>query len=405
MITMKPTIKTLIFTILFLFSAWLSFAETNDFVDIAPNLEYTFLNDSFDESTIDTIKQFENDVWIDFISIESLTKKINNSKTVWFRVQVPNLEHHNQGIFFDDFRANSIEIYLDSELVYTRHRDWIYNHNNLLFPISSVNTHLIYIKTDIVAPNIGPANGIFLGNFIDLEQTFLSKNIDNLYIGFITLIVSALILVYSLMNFGNNTNAGLALSIVSATIGSTLLFYCPIFLSLYPDLEHLSLAIFDSSIYLSAAALVYFLHVITNDYNTNFLEPIASSFIAFAFILSTLLISNHIFNFLAFDQYIFISAKIMGIFLVLAFLVIIFYSMTVKANDFNVILFRFSIFIFSMTIALEILLSMTTNYIYTPVLWKYSFVVFVFLLLIILMRLFTYNKSITSNTPIPKNNF
>lgn len=371
-----------------------SFAVEDPTTQIIDEFEYTLVDELFVDSTLEEINKLDESQWHAFESIEVLSEKVDNSQIVWFRARLPETIHHNMGLFFDDFRASSIKVFIGSEVEYIKNRNWGNNHNSFLILLKHKNNDTnIFIKADIAIPNIGPTTGISMGDYDYLEQVFLSTNIINLYIGFIIIITATFILFYLLLTWGHNTRASISLFIISTTMSIMFLYYSPALHSIYPKFDKIGLTVLECSMYLGAASLVYFLYLLIGQtYTNSSLKKITALFNSIAIAASLLLITNHFYNILSYEQYFFITSKFIGLFLIISIAIIIFYSIRIRTSNSNLSLFRVGILILCIVIAVELALSMLSNYTYTPVLWKSAFIFFLYVLVIIVIKLFTYKK-------------
>jgi len=370
-----------------------TFADQPEFIDISGNFEYIFVDEAFEDSTIEEIMLVDDEEWVNFSSINSYSDEIEQNNVIWFRAQIYNNSKEPLGIYIKDFVANSMQLYLGQELKQDFSRSWIHNHNNFVQLLNSQNNHEIYIKAKIRAKVVGPSKEIFMGDYHALNQSFLNNNLENIYIGFIIMILSFVILFSTITNFNKYGRSGIALSFTTLSISIVLIVTYPVVLTYYHSIGQHIIFLYDISLYLLLTSMIYFVINIFSELRNKVLVYINKFMIVTTFIYIIFLLVNNLNNFFMLNAYLFFSMKFIGVLIILTLTVLMISLLTLNSkNNIKLRIFKYSFFGFLLTVIYEISKYFSESTLYMPDLWKYALILYILSLLVIMGLSHTYIK-------------
>lgn len=389
----RMTFMTIIF-ILTLFSYAFSEPESNP-INLIDEFQYKLGDCAVDENgTPLWIVNEEND-WNDFKGIKELSEEINDEDTVWFRVKLPDLQKKNSGIYFEHLYANSYEIYLGSEKIYDKHREWFYYHNALVVPlqISDFDKYL-FIKAIFIDKKVGLENKVLIDDYRTLQNMFLTKNLFNIYFGLGLIFIAIVIFILSIFLTNKSKKIGMSLAFVILPIGIILIISSSNFLMYFPRYEHFFLILYDISLFCLLPVLSYFfeLVIITDLRFKSFIHRLCQTQTIYSIFCTLFMVVNITTGYKFHDLGLFFTIKLIGILFIIQLITLvcagIYYSIKGNINA-RIFMAGFSIFAISLLSELFIFLSINKNYNFF--IWIWGLIAFTISLIVIFGIQYTKN--------------
>lgn len=390
----KTTFMTIIF-ILALFTYSFSESESNP-INLIDEFQYKLGDCGVDENGVPLWVANEKSDWADFKSIQELSGEIDTQDTVWFRIKIPSLEYRNPGIYFEHFYANSFEIYLDSEKIFDKKREWFYNHNSFILPLQNTYTDkYMYAKVLLVYKKAGPKDNVLIGDYKTLQNMFLTKDLFNIYFSLGLIFISTIIFTLAVFMKNQSKKHTISLAFIILFIGIILIIADSNFLMYFPNLEQFFLTLYDVSLFSLLPLLIYFFEsaIITDLKFKSFVHRLWQFQAFYSLFCTVLVLINIATGYKLNTLGSFFTINIIGLLFIIDLITLIctgiYYS--IKGNIYaKIFIFGFSIFAISLLSELAIFLFINKSYDFFV--WIWGLLAFIISLIAILIRQYLKNQ-------------
>lgn len=199
------------------------------------------------------------DGWLQIRAGDDYPKVPDGIDTAWLKLKVPKLNQRRPAIVFEKLYAQDVIIYLDKKMIFERYRDYVYDRNHLLIPLSaSESGKEIYIKLKNDYGRLGIQNEITVGDYDDLFKQDIKSNLLDVVLGS-SLICIALFMLLSVMFLNRKFLPGwVSLFLVMLSIGVMILSYSSFMDKFFPEYGQLIYVLFDAASIVLLPSLFFF---------------------------------------------------------------------------------------------------------------------------------------------------
>ncbi|AJY77519.1 hypothetical protein VN24_05130 [Paenibacillus beijingensis] len=307
-------------------------------------------------------------------------------EAAWIRLKLPDLNDGKSALFIQNVYARSIHIYLEGVPVYDHTRDYNIDANKLLIPLDQADSGkslLVYVYSS--NGRLGIQSKVEIGDFSQLQRTYTTIDITDFLIGCALVFVAAIMLVCTFFTRDSHLSSWVPLCMIILTLGLLLITYSTAVYSLYDHYGQLFAGLLDRSLFVFLPAMTYFFLTVIGPGKYGIVRKwlyIQSTYSAFCFVFS---IWNEITEGRYDSLYYLFSVKIMGIFILLEFALLIATAAgyMFKGNR-NAMMLFIGFGLLGCAVTTDLILFYTSNFTHRFVIWKWGIVAFVVSLVAIL---------------------
>lgn len=358
------------------------------------------------------ISKFENSaaipqtegVWNDADVNHPLTDIPNGVKGMWVRFEVPSTSKWQQpGMLVEHLFGHKLYVYNENVLIYSSERDFIFDSNKLLLPVSrNFDSRTFYIRIISLSERAGLISGIRIGDFEGLSNMFVRNDIFDVLLGTSIAFLALIMLICSGYLNRKQRNTWISLCLIALTTGTLIITYSPLTYIYFKEYGNLFLILFDISLFVLFPSLSYYMDQVFEGkfvYFSKF-RWFQIRYSGFCFVL---LIVNWATNERFYAIYYWLTAVIFGLLILTQLLFIIVLSIlnTMKGNkDATILSIGISLLAFSGVT--DLIIYYLNDSRYELILWKFGVIGMIIILVIILARrisadhamLYTYSRDL-----------
>ncbi|GIP44019.1 hypothetical protein J45TS6_24780 [Paenibacillus sp. J45TS6] len=179
--------------------------------------------------------------WTTIQAGSSIEQQLTSSPhTAWIRIKLPEDVKDNMAIFFERIYGQQIRVYKDGQILYEQGTQHQFNRNPLLIPLHDQDaggTIVIWTHSDYFKVGVDPA--IWIGSSANLNKKYVSDGIDELVLGSILLVLSVVIIAFSMFMYKLKYKLWLGISILIGCLGFTISMNSSTIYTFYPDMTQL----------------------------------------------------------------------------------------------------------------------------------------------------------------------
>jgi two-component system, sporulation sensor kinase B len=177
----------------------------------------------------------------------------------WVHIVIPPTSHLlHPGLLIEQLYGLDITVYEDSRLVYRSTRDYDFERNILLIPVTAKpDSTDLYIHIDS-KERAGLNSTVQIGEYNHLSNAFVRKELPNLLFGTSIAFLAFMMLICSGYLNRNQRNPWIALSMFALSTGTLIVTYSSFPYFYFIEYGHTLFFMFDTSMYVIFPALHYF---------------------------------------------------------------------------------------------------------------------------------------------------
>ncbi|WP_243644255.1 ATP-binding protein [Paenibacillus pinisoli] len=313
-------------------------------------------------------------------------------KSAWLKFQLPELSLNRPALNISKLYAKDMLIYIEDSITMERHRNYSYDINEVIVPLSNVESFkTIYVKLVVNIERLGLQNPIEIGEYDDLYRNYIKFDLIDVVLG-TGLIFIAFFMMVSMLFLSRRFLPGWnSLFLVMLTIGVMIFTYSSFVDKFFPEYGKVVYILFDVASSLLIPALFSFFEKIFGSGPYGLItkyKTIQKYFIVFYLcLLIASLYSDTIsqiyysVGFIGFTVSILIGNIILLVSLAYQF----------KSKNKEAMILSTGISIFAGVVLLELLWYFYNNKLYKMFYWKISILFFLASLIIILVRRVMHN--------------
>ncbi|WP_168119728.1 ATP-binding protein [Paenibacillus sp. HB172176] len=348
--------------------------------------------------TIDQVSQLEDDAeWIRIHVGDSYPQVPEGVKSAWIKLRLPQLTEERPTLNFDKLYAKDVSVYLDGEVIYNRTRNYAFDMNEFLLPISKEESGgTIYIRLVMNGENLGLQDAVKVGEFDDLFRSFIKKDLVDVVLG-AALVFIAFFMIVSVLFLRKDFIPGWnSLFLVILSIGIMILTYSTFLDTFFPQYGIVFYVLFDVASSILLPALYFFLEKVLGRGPFGLIARFKKIQFYFTCIYLTMMILSF-YSEVVYNLYFSVGVLVFGLSVVVGNLLFIFclaYECMNKNKE--AIILASGISIFAGVCLLEIAWYFYSDKPYRMFYWKFSILFFLSSLIIILVRrvMFNYEQAV-----------
>lgn len=397
---MSVTIIVIIIIIIIIASLYMNARSTHDpmekNVDITEITRWEFM---LDQSNRDVTALMDDNIlspneWAWRESNQVISIGNQKSEAVWLKFRIPPIGGTSTpGILINKMYAKEISVYLNHTLIYEQNREFAYDANQFLLPITHEDTGKeLLIKVRAQRERVAMAEEILVGDYQTLLKSFVKENLIDIVFGSSIIFIALVMLLCSFFLIKEQLGEWLSLTIVLMSMGTLIITYSPFLYTHYGEYGQLYTTLFDISLLIFLPALTY---IFERMIGVSYYEIISKfrkfqiwySIFCLIFMVINILLDNALYT----VNY-FISVTILGIFMIIQGLMLgisaLYYA--IKGNK-DAIIITTGFVVFLLIVVSELLWFFAQGGNYEFLLWKWGVMAFVISLIVLIGRKFAKN--------------
>ncbi|OZB90798.1 sensor histidine kinase [Paenibacillus sp. XY044] len=331
--------------------------------------------------------------WEPYRLKQPLPPNTGEAETGWFETKLPALVWNTPAILLKPVYGIKIAIYVGQEKRYETGRDYRYDVNHILLPLSREDagkTLLMQIQGG--TGRIGLEGSVWAGDYQMLLTKLIRANLGDIVLGSSFIFIALIMLISALFLNRSERSSWLSLTIVILSIGLMILTYSPFVYSLFSSYGALFQVIFDLALLSLLPAITYYFEKTIGPGYMRIIRICRKIQAGYSLFCLGLMVVNLLSGSRFSDIYYFFSVTVLGC-LMIALLMILAasaISYAMKGNR-NAAVFATGFALFAVTALGELVWFYVRQGDYVLFWWKWGVLGFVISLIMILGRKFAHN--------------
>ncbi|MDR0268243.1 HAMP domain-containing sensor histidine kinase [Paenibacillus sp.] len=336
----------------------------------------------------------DNHGWTKITSFKHLPPRITGAKEVWYRSVVPKLQPGNSALFLKKVYGQHILIYLDEKKVYDTNRNYMYNVNQILLPLSYEDTgKTLSVQIQADKERIGIRGEVLAGDYQILLKQFVKSNLDDLILGSAIVFLGLIMLLPALFIRKSHLRSWLALTFILISAGTMILTHSPLIHGLYNDNGRFILSVYDVALLTMLPAMTFYFEKTVGPGYRLFIRHFRKfqtvySLFCFGFMVLNLLVHDHFF-----DLYYFFSVNVLDVLIIVQIILLVSSSIgyVVKGSR-DALIFTLGSAVFGLTVLIEMTNFLASKGKYEMFWWKWGVLGFAVALIAVLGQKFAQSR-------------
>jgi two-component system sporulation sensor kinase B len=307
---------------------------------------------------------------------------------VWVHFTLPpTTDWQRPGMLVDRLYGLDLAVYQGSQLLYESKRNNTFDLNKLLLPLNPYSDPKdMYIRIVTSGDRAGLNSDIRIGDFGQLSDRFITKELPDLLLGTSIAFLSFIMLLCSRYLHRKQRSSWISLCLIALSMGTLIIVYSPLPYIYFSEYGKILLLLFDVSLFVLIPSFNYYIDQVFEGQHALFTKfrKFQAGYSVFCLI--------SLFTYTAtgvryYEVYYLFSTQIMGFLIMLQLLSIIVLSIlnAIKGNK-NAIILSVGFFLFALSGTIDLTLYYLRNKTYVLFLWKFGVVIMIMTLVIILAR-------------------
>ncbi|MFF2886562.1 ATP-binding protein [Paenibacillus sp. NPDC057967] len=311
----------------------------------------------------------------------------DNIKTVWIKFQLPELTQLRPALEIKKLYAKNVVIYLDKDVIYERKRDYYYDLNEIVLPISkSESGQYLYFKLEKHIERVGLKEQIYINEYSELTKSDIRNDLIDVVLGAALIFIAFFMMVSVLFLKKSFLPGWNSLFLVMLSIGLMILTYSNFLDKNFPEFGAVFYILFDIASSILLPSLFFFFERMFGRGPWGLISKFKTIQIYFALFYSMMFILSY-FSPLISDLYINFGFIFFGISMICGnILLIAALIYQCRKGNKEAIILSVGISIFAGVSLIEILWYFYNQKIYIMFFWKISILFFLASLIIIVVR-------------------
>ncbi|WP_246187872.1 sensor histidine kinase [Paenibacillus tengchongensis] len=313
--------------------------------------------------------------------------------SAWTRVQLPEFKYTSPAVYIEKLYALHVRVYVENRLVFEAERGFIKDQYSLLVPLSAGDSgQALYIWTETLQDRIGVKDKLVVGEHSVLVKEYIKNGLIDVILGGAFLFVAVVLFVCAFYLNKEHFPIAATLAVVIASTGVLSVTYSPFIYTFYSYLGPASIIFFDIALLSLLPALTYLFERIFGGGKYGIIRKFRKFQVVYSVFCLFCLVVNLISGNRFVELYYFISTTVIGVILIVQFILLIgcVVLFSLKRNK-DAMIFAVGFGFAALTSVLELSWYYFRNGDYDLFYWKWSLVVFILSLIIILGRRLALN--------------
>lgn len=305
----------------------------------------------------------------------------------WVHIAIPPTSHWlRPGLLVHRLYGLNVAVYEDTRLVYQSTRDFHFERNNLLIPLTAKPDPTdLYVRIES-NERAGLNSVIQIGEFNSLSNHYVRKELPNLLLGASIAFLGLIMLICSGYLTRNQRRSWITLCLIALTTGTLIVTYSPLPYIYFAEYGHMLLLLFDTSMYVFFPSLYYFV-IPTFEGKYVFLAKFGRWLTSYFVICFVIMVLYNLIGEPFYFYYKLFTMRILGLLIFAQLLLFIPLSIlnAFRGNK-NSIILSTGILLLALSGVIDLVLYFLTDFGYVLFLWKFGVISMMASLVIILAR-------------------
>jgi len=312
--------------------------------------------------------------------------------SVWIKFQLPELTQMRPALDIKKLYAKNVVIYEGNDVIYERHRDYYYDLNEIVLPVSkSESGQFLFLKLDKHIERIGLKEQIYINEYSELTKNDIRNDLIDVVLGAALIFIAFFMMVSVLFLKKSFLPGWNSLFLVMLSIGLMILTYSNFLDKNFPEFGAVFYVLFDIASSILLPSLFFFFERMFGRGPWGLITKFKTIQIYFAFFYSMLFILSY-FSPLISDLYLNFGFIFFGISMICGnILLIAALIYQCRKGNKEAIILSVGLSIFAGVSLFEILWYFYNQKIYIMFFWKISILFFLASLIIIVVRRVMHN--------------
>ncbi|MFD0588908.1 ATP-binding protein [Paenibacillus sp. GCM10027627] len=310
----------------------------------------------------------------------------------WLKIKLPELTQGRPTLTIKKLYAQDVQFFIDNELLLERHRDYSFDNNEMIIPLSKYESHKwMYVRLVVNVDRLGLHHELEIGEYEELYKNYIKLDLIDVVLG-TGLIFIAFFMMVSVIFLNRAFLPGWrALLMVMLSTGVMILTYSNFADKFFPEYGKLTYVLFDIAACFLLPSLFSFFQGIFGKGPYGIIDKFKKVLQYFTALYLLSFILGLFFDFFP-DTYSNIGIMVFGILVIVGNLILLgSLAYHFKSKNKEAVILSAGIAIFASVGLMEILWYFYNDKLYKMFYWKISILCFLASLIIILVRRVMHN--------------
>ncbi|WP_397386669.1 ATP-binding protein [Paenibacillus sp. MMS20-IR301] len=331
--------------------------------------------------------------WMDVEAKVDMPQMPTGVSSAWTKITLPDYSYTSPSVYIQTIYALHVKVYVEERLIFEGDRSFIKDNYSLLVPLDfRDNGKTMYIWTETLQDRIGIKENVRIGEHSVLIKDYIKNGLIDLILGGAFIFVAVVLFVCAFYLNKEYFGVAASLSIVIASTGILSITYSPFTYSFYSYLGGISVVFFDIALLSLLPALTFLFEKIFGGGKYGMIRKFRKFQTCYSFFCLICLIINALSGDRFVEFYYIVSARIIGIIMILQFILLIgcVIVFSLRRNK-DAIIFAVGFGTAALTGVSELIWYYIKGGNYDLFYWKWALVVFILSLIVILGRRLAQN--------------
>ncbi|MBB6733170.1 sensor histidine kinase [Cohnella zeiphila] len=346
----------------------------------------------------------EDGAWLEANADHPLTDLPKGANGAWVRLTVPPTDGWSRpGLLVQRLYGRDLAVYENGELVYKAKRDFAFDLNKMLVPLSPASRATEYdIRILTTGHRAGMISPIRIGDFAGLSERYVRKDLPDVLLGTCISFLALIMLVCSGYLNRKQRKSWISLCLIALSTGTLIIGYSPLPYLIFKEYGSWLLVLFDLALFTLFPALSYYIDWVFEG-KVRLFARYRKFQIAYSIFCTLVMIVYHIVGERFYPVYHLFTLVVLGVVILVQLNLIIAFSLrNAMSGNRDSLILSAGIFQLGLLGIIDLILYYASGTQYILFLWKIGVVLLILSLVIILARriaadyatLLTYSKEL-----------
>lgn len=327
--------------------------------------------------------------WVNIKHQERLSRP-EDAFSAWFRVALPENEWNYPALLLDEVEGRDVRVFVEEEPIFESHRKYMYTNHRLLLPVQRGDMgKTLYIWLETPMDSNGIKGSMSIGEYEDLRGNFIRRDLGDFVMGS-TFLFIAIVMFFSCFFLPRQPRTTwLSLSLVICSYGILLITYSPFLYTFYEEYGRVWVTLFDMSLFILVPSLTFYFEKIYGPGPFGLIRHMKKFQLIYSAFCCVFLIVNQLNSNQFYNAYYLVSARILGLIMILQILLLVGTTITYAAKrNKDAYIFSVGFSLLAVTALGDLLTFYVNNGNYHFFLWKWGVLGFIVSLIVMLGQKF-----------------
>ncbi|WP_410513676.1 HAMP domain-containing sensor histidine kinase [Paenibacillus sp. BR2-3] len=326
--------------------------------------------------------------WMDVDPLRGTPELPDGISSAWTRMVLPEMKWTSPAIYIDTLYALHVRVFVDDRLIFEGNRGYIKDNYSLLLPLSVEDEgKTLSIWADTLQERIGIKDTVVIGEHNLLIHDYIKNGLIDVILGSSFIFVAVILFLCAFFLNKEYFTISSGLAVVIGSTGILSITYSPFVYTFYSYLGPASIVFLDLALLTLLPSLTFLFEKIFGPGKFSLIRHFRKFQVVYSLFFMGCLIINYLSGNRYVEFYYFVSTKVIGYIMIVQFIILIacVIIFSIKGNK-DAIIFAFGFGTAAVTCVLELVWYFIRAGNYDLFYWKWSLVIFMISLIIILGR-------------------